>query len=158
ARTIGRPRSRSASRASCCGRSSLIFSLTRSRGACPRAAEPAMAKILVVDDRAINREFLSTLLGYVGHEVTEAVDGVEALALARSTHPELIITDVLMPNMDGVELADCVHDDPAIAGTPIIFYTATFRVPEASVLAESCRVAAVLAKPAEPQAILDAVA
>jgi diguanylate cyclase (GGDEF)-like protein len=117
-----------------------------------------MAKILVVDDRAINREFLSTLLGYVSHEVIEAVDGVEALALARREHPDLIITDVLMPNMDGVELADRVHDDPTIAGTPIIFYTATYRVPEASVLAESCHVAAVLAKPAEPQVILDAVA
>ena len=117
-----------------------------------------MAKILVVDDRAINREFLSTLLGYVGHAVTEAVDGVEALDAARRGHPDLILTDVLMPNMDGVELADRVHDDPSIADTPIIFYTATYRVPEAMVLAESCRVAAVLAKPAEPQAILDAVA
>jgi len=117
-----------------------------------------MAKILVVDDRAINREFLSTLLGYVEHEVIEATDGAEALDLARREHPDLIITDVLMPNMDGVELADRVHDDPTIADTPIIFYTATYRVPEASVLAESCRVAAVLAKPAEPQVILDAVA
>gem|GEM_PF-1229584 len=117
-----------------------------------------MAAILVVDDRAINREFLATLLGFVGHEVTEAADGVEALASARANRPDLILTDVLMPNMDGVELADRVHDDPAIAGTPIIFYTATYRVPEAAVLAESCRVVAVLAKPAEPQAILDAVA
>jgi diguanylate cyclase (GGDEF)-like protein len=117
-----------------------------------------MAKILVVDDRAINREFLATLLGYVGHAVIEANDGVEGLEVTRREHPDLIITDVLMPNMDGVELADRVHDDPAIAATPIIFYTATYRVPEASVLAESCHVSAVLAKPAEPQAILDAVA
>jgi len=117
-----------------------------------------MAAILVVDDRAINREFLATLLGYVGHAVLQAADGAEALAIAREHRPDLIVTDVLMPNMDGVELADRVHDDPAIAGTPIIFYTATYRVPEASVLAESCRVAAVIAKPAEPQTILDAVA
>jgi diguanylate cyclase (GGDEF)-like protein len=117
-----------------------------------------MAKILIVDDRAINREFLATLLGYVGHAVVEAVDGVEALASARREYPDLIITDVLMPNMDGVELADHVHDDPSIASTPILFYTATYRLPEASVLAESCRVAGVIAKPAEPQTILDAVA
>jgi diguanylate cyclase (GGDEF)-like protein len=117
-----------------------------------------MATILVVDDRAINREFLATLLGYVGHEVIEAADGNEALATARARRPDLIVTDVLMPNMDGVELADHVHDDPAIAHTPIIFYTATYRVPEASVLAESCRVFAVLAKPAEPQTILDTIA
>jgi len=117
-----------------------------------------MAAILVVDDRAINREFLATLLGYVGHDVIEAADGVEAHGKARELRPDLIVTDVLMPNMDGVELADRVHDDPDIASTPIIFYTATYRVPEASVLAESCRVFAVIAKPAEPQTILDAVA
>jgi len=117
-----------------------------------------MPTILVVDDRAINREFLATLLGYVGHDVIEAPDGVEALAIARAQRPDLIITDVLMPNMDGVELADRVHDDADIAGTPIIFYTATYRVPEASVLAESCRVRTVIAKPAEPQTILDAIA
>jgi diguanylate cyclase (GGDEF)-like protein len=117
-----------------------------------------MAAILVVDDRAINREFLATLLGYVGHEVIEAADGIEALAMTRARKPDLVITDVLMPNMDGVEFADCMHDDPAIASTPIIFYTATYRLPEAQVLAESCRVAAVLGKPAEPQTILDAVA
>ena len=117
-----------------------------------------MAAILVVDDRAINRELLATLLGYVGHEVIEAADGVEALAATRAHKPDLVITDVLMPNMDGVEYADCVHDDPEIASTPIIFYTATYRLPEAQVLAESCRVATVLGKPAEPQTILDAVA
>src|SRR6476660_10175997 len=117
-----------------------------------------MATILAVDDRAINREFLVTLLGYVGHDVLEAADGVAALEVARARHPDLIITDVLMPNMDGVELADRVHDDPDRAGTPIIFYTATYRVPEANVLAQSCHVSIVLAKPAEPQTILDAVA
>jgi diguanylate cyclase (GGDEF)-like protein len=117
-----------------------------------------MPSILVVDDRAINREFLATLLDYVGHDVIEAADGVEALVLARERRPDLIVTDVLMPNMSGVELADHIHDDPGIANTPIIFYTATYRVPEASVLAESCRVFTVIAKPAEPQTILDAVA
>src|SRR3954469_14204688 len=117
-----------------------------------------MATILVVDDRAINREFLATLLGYVGYEILEAADGAEALEIACARHPDLIITDVLMPVMDGVELAGRVHDEPAIAETPMIFYTATYRVPEASMLAKSCRVAGVVAKPAEPQTILNAVA
>jgi diguanylate cyclase (GGDEF)-like protein len=117
-----------------------------------------MPTILAVDDRAINREFLATLLGYVGYEILEAADGAEALEIARAHRPDLIITDVLMPVMDGVELAGLVHDDPTIADTPIIFYTATYRIAEASMLAKCCRVASVLAKPAEPQAILDAVA
>src|SRR5512141_1969056 len=117
-----------------------------------------MATILVVDDHAVNRDFLETLLRYSGHEVLQAADGVEALELVRSRRPELVITDVLMPNMGGVELADRVHADPEIANTPLIFYTASYRDPEARILADSCQVSTVLIKPAEPQAILDAVA
>ncbi len=117
-----------------------------------------MATILAVDDRAINREFLATLLTSGGHTVLQAGDGVEALEVMHAQHPDLVITDVLMPNMDGVEFADRVHESPDIAHTPIIFYTATYRLPEAKVLAASCHVSGVLAKPAEPQLILATVA
>jgi len=116
-----------------------------------------MARILAVDDRAINREFLATLLTYAGHEVLQASDGAQALEIVREKRPDLVITDVLMPVMDGVEFADRVHEDNAIAHTPIIFYTATYRLPEAKLLGNSCSVVGVLAKPAEPQEILDAV-
>jgi len=119
--------------------------------------ERRMATILTVDDRAIDREFLATLLGYVGYDVLQASDGEEALQVVQSRHPDLVITDLQLPTMGAAEFADRVHDDPQIAGTPIIFYTATYRVTEARVLAQSCRAAAVLAKPAEPQDILDAV-
>src|SRR4051812_39448547 len=117
-----------------------------------------MAPILVVDDRAANLEFLATLLGYVGHEVLQAADGVDALEIMRSRLPALVISDVLMPKMGGIELADRIHGDPTTAHIPIIFYTATYRAPHARTLADACKVAAVLVKPAEPQAILDAVA
>ena len=116
-----------------------------------------MATILTVDDQAIDREFLATLLGYVGYDVLQASDGAEALEIVGSHHPDLVITDLQLPTMSAAEFADRVHDDPAIADTPIIFYTPTYRVTEARVLGQSCRVAAVLAKPAEPQDILDAV-
>jgi diguanylate cyclase (GGDEF)-like protein len=117
-----------------------------------------MATILIADDNPINREYLETVLRYAGHEVLHAGDGAVALELAQSRRPDLVITDVLMPVMGGVELADRVREDPRIARTPIIFYTATYRDPEARVLAASCGVDTVLTKPAEPQAILDAVA
>src|SRR6266571_4491109 len=117
-----------------------------------------MATILIVDDRAINREFLATLLRYVGHSVLEAADGAQALEVTRAQHPDLVITDVLMPTMDGIEFATRLHADSLIASIPIIFYTATYRLTEAKALAQACGVTTVLAKPSEPQAILDAVA
>ena len=117
-----------------------------------------MATILITDERANHREGLATLLGYAGHHVLHARDGSEALELAKSLHPDLVITDILTPTMGGADFADHVHDEPSIAHTPIIFYTASYRIAEARVLAHSCRAAAVLAKPAEPQDIFDAVA
>jgi diguanylate cyclase (GGDEF)-like protein/PAS domain S-box-containing protein len=113
--------------------------------------------ILVVDDRAINRDFLVTLLGYAGYRVLEAADGAEALGIMHQAQVALIISDILMPQMDGIELANRLHAAPETARIPIIFYTATYRASEARLLAERCGVAAVLAKPSEPQAILDAV-
>lgn len=97
------------------------------------------------------------LLGYAGYRVFEATDGAEALDVARREQLALIISDILMPVMDGIEFANRLHAEPAIAHIPIIFYTATYRASEARMLAQTCGVAAVLGKPAEPQTILDAV-
>ena len=63
-----------------------------------------MATILIVDDRPANREFLVTLLGYGGHRLLQAADGAEGLAAARTVHCDLVISDILMPTMDGYEL------------------------------------------------------
>jgi len=117
-----------------------------------------MALILVVDDRPINREFLTTLLGYAGHDVLHAADGAEALAIVRAKRPSLVISDIMMPTMTGVEFANNVRADAEIAGVSIIFYTATYRVTDARAMAAACGVSTVLTKPAEPQEILDAVA
>ena len=116
-----------------------------------------MATILIVDDRPINREFLGTLLRYAGYQVLDAADGAQALEVVRAQRPNLVISDILMPTMDGIEFANAVHGDETIADTQIIFYTATYRSHEARALAQSCGVSTVLAKPAEPQEILDAV-
>jgi len=65
-----------------------------------------MAHILVVDDRPMNREFLITLLGYYGHTLAEAADGVEALELmaANEGKIDIVVSDVVMPEMDGPAL------------------------------------------------------
>ena len=116
-----------------------------------------MATILIVDDQILNREFLATLLGYSGHHLLEASDGYEALKTAHAEHPDLIITDILMPNMDGYEFVTRIRADNIISDTPIIFYTATYREREAEVMALACGVHKVLPKPSEPAAILKAI-
>ena len=117
-----------------------------------------MAKVLVVDDHPSNRDLVTTLLGYAGHSFIEASDGAEALALARSERPDLVICDILMPGMDGYAFVRQLRADPDIAGTHVVFYTATFMEAEARALARSCGVSLVLTKPSEPQEILETVA
>ena len=121
----------------------------------PQAAR--VATVLIVDDRPTNRQFLSTLLGYGGHRLLEAADGAEALRLVKAERPDLVISDILMPTMDGFEFAKSVRADPEIAATKIVFYTATYRATEAALLAKACGVSVVIAKPAEPQRVIDVV-
>ena len=116
-----------------------------------------MASILIVDDRPTNRQFLLTLLGYTGHRLLEAADGAQALELVRAERPDLVITDILMPNMDGFEFVQKLRADPELAGAPVIFYSATYSVDDARKLAKACGVEIVLPKPSEPEAIFAAV-
>ncbi len=116
-----------------------------------------MAHILVVDDRAPNRDYLVTVLGYYGHTVAEAADGVEALASIAQACPDLVITDLLMPNMDGEELARSLRDNPATSDLPVIFYTAAYFAREAGDIAARVGVRWVQPKPSEPRAIMEVV-
>ena len=75
-----------------------------------------MATILIVDDLSANRKFLVTLLRHQGHRLLEAADGREGLAAVHAEHPDLVITDVLMPVMDGYELVRQLRLDPATSG------------------------------------------
>ena len=116
-----------------------------------------MAIVLVVDDRNLNREFLAMLLGYAGHRVIEARNGAEALERVQDNRPDVVISDIVMPTMDGVEFVKRLRADAPTARIPVIFHTATYRLNEARQLAQSCGVVTVIAKPARPQVILDAV-
>lgn len=113
-----------------------------------------MARVLVVDDHAANRDLIAALLKYAGHQSLEAADGYIALEQVRAARPDLVICDVLMPTMDGYEFVRQLRADPDIARTEVIFYTATFMEREARTLANSCGVSHVLMKPCEPQEIL----
>ena len=116
-----------------------------------------ISTILIVDDHVLNREFLTALLGYGGHRLLEAANGAEGLDIMRTERPDLIISDILMPNMDGYEFVTRVHANPALADVPIIFYTATYREQEAILLAQACGVRWVLPKPSDPEVIVRTV-
>ena len=116
-----------------------------------------MATILIVDDHALNRAFLMTLLGYTPHRLLEAADGKEGLSMAQRERPDLVISDILMPNMDGHEFVMRMRTDAALADTRVIFYTAGYHEAEARVIARACGVNHVLTKPAEPEMILRTV-
>jgi PAS domain S-box-containing protein len=116
-----------------------------------------MATILIVDDLPANRKVLVTLLRHEGHRLIEAADGREGLAAVRVEHPDLVITDVLMPVMDGYEFIRQLRLDPTTSGIPVVFCTAHYGEREARALALSSGVSAVLTKPAEAEEVLKAV-
>lgn len=118
----------------------------------------AGAHILVVDDHATNRKLVSTILKYEGYRVTEAPDGAEALVIARAGGLQLVISDILMPSMDGYEFVRRLRADPATADLAVIFYTANYHEREATSLARQCGVARVLVKPCPAPQFLQAIA
>jgi CheY-like chemotaxis protein len=116
-----------------------------------------MPTVLVVEDRPTDRETIVALLASSGYDLLEAETGDEALCLTREWKPDLLIADMLVPEMDGLDLARAVRADPAIASTPIILYTATYELWELERLARAAGVSLVLRKPTDPKEILDAV-
>ena len=113
-----------------------------------------MADILIVDDLPDNRHFLVSLLGDHGHRLVEAADGQAGLAATRAEHFDLVITDVLMPMMDGYELARQLRLDPATSAIPVVFYSATYSEAEARALAHAIGTSDVLMKPAVSAEVL----
>ena len=85
---------------------------------------PAEYKILVVDDVQSNVLLLKALLGREGFGIVYAMNGTEALEKVKSEHPDLILLDVMMPDMDGFEVAGHLKVEPEQAEIPIIFLTA----------------------------------
>ena len=82
-----------------------------------------MASILLVDDSASMREMVSFTLKGVGHNVSEAEDGVEALEFAKKTSVDLVVTDVNMPNMDGITLTAELRKLDSYKFIPILILT-----------------------------------
>src|SRR6266540_366000 len=81
-------------------------------------------RILIVDDNETNRDILVTRLATHGYDLSQAADGEEALAAAKQQLPDLILLDVMMPKIDGIEVTRRIKGDPTLPFTPIILVTA----------------------------------
>lgn len=124
------------------------------RRAPPTGVGDLMTLTLVLDDQSDSRGLLRTVLEYVGHDVLDASTGDEALALVASHSPDLVISDIVMPRMDGHEFVRLLRSKPRIRQPAVIFCTATFLSDEAREVARQCGVTHVITKPAEPEEIL----
>jgi signal transduction histidine kinase len=116
-----------------------------------------MSSILVLDDRGPDRELLATVLGHAGYSVREASTGDEALALVHAAAPDLVITDIVMPGMNGYEFVRRLRSHPDTAAIPVAFCTANYEKEEVRRLAASCGVSHFIAKPSDPETIVRTV-
>lgn len=117
-----------------------------------------MAHILVVDDNEQNAYMLRVLLESHGDRVTLASHGAEALERAVADPPDLVITDILMPVMDGFALCRRWKADPLLASRPLVFYTATYTDARDEEFATGLGADAFLIKPQDPDRILRVIA
>ena len=83
-----------------------------------------MARILIVEDNALNIKLFCDLLDAHGHETKAVTDSRQALETAQSFAPELVITDIQLPHVSGLELIQLLRADDQLAGVPIMAVTA----------------------------------
>ena len=111
-------------------------------------------KVLVVDDKMENRYLLESMLGASGYETVTVSNGIEALKILRTQKIDAIISDLLMPKMDGFQLIRECKKDPQLKDIPFIIYTATYTDTKDIDFGMSLGAARYIIKPAEADALL----
>lgn len=114
--------------------------------------------ILVVEDNANVRELLDVTLRFKGYPVVTARNGQDALEMIVRERPAIVITDILMPKLDGYSLAHALRKDPRTAQIPIIFISATYITPEDKRFALSLGAIRFVEKPIDTEDFLLTVA
>jgi diguanylate cyclase (GGDEF)-like protein/PAS domain S-box-containing protein len=113
-----------------------------------------IVNILIVEDQQDSRYLLTKLLESSGFTVVTATNGKEALDRLRADRFDLIISDILMPVMDGFRLCHAVKSDPMLQAIPFVFYTATYTAAEDEALAYKAGASLFIRKPVEPEAFM----
>nr|MDO8112187.1 response regulator [Candidatus Sigynarchaeota archaeon] len=116
-----------------------------------------MTKILIADDIPENLYLLETILKANGFTVISASNGAEALDLGRKDPPDLVITDILMPIMDGFELCRRWKADDVLKHAPFVFYTATYTDTKDEQFALSIGAERFIVKPQQPEVLIKIV-
>lgn len=111
-------------------------------------------RIIITDDNEDNRIILKNMLQRAGHVVQEAQNGEEALNLIRVSAPDMIISDILMPVMDGFHLCRRVKGDDTLNSIPFVFYTATYTDSKDEEFALSLGAERFIRKPMEPEVFI----
>ncbi|MHB8137168.1 MAG: response regulator [Smithellaceae bacterium] len=111
-------------------------------------------KVLVVDDNSDNLYLLTTILEGQGWEVREAQNGKVALEMAKDQAPDLIVSDILMPVMDGYTLCRHCKSDEKLKNIPFVFYTATYTEPKDEKFALDLGADRFILKPENPSALI----
>ena len=116
-----------------------------------------MAKVLIVEDNPANMTLTEYLMNWVGHTVISATDAEAGLTLARSEHPDLILMDIQLPGMDGLEATRLLKRDGATREIPVIALTAlVMKGDEERILAAGCD--GYIGKPMRYQEVLKVIA
>ena len=116
-----------------------------------------MATILVIDDDENNRLLLSTLSKHAGHTVIESASGAQGCEAALETRPDLIIVDLSLPDMPGVEVIRSMRARPELRDCAIALYTATQHQAAHTEVAQAFALRGAIPKPGTPQEILEAI-
>ncbi|MBN2823669.1 MAG: PAS domain S-box protein [Coriobacteriia bacterium] len=114
-------------------------------------------RVLVVDDDPAGRYLVRSIVVSRGHEASEAEDGEQALVVARKTRPDIVITDILMPKMDGYQLCRLWKSDPELASIPLVFYTASYTDPADERFATNLGADGFWRKPTDPDVLLASI-
>lgn len=114
--------------------------------------------LLIVEDVPNVRELLEVTLRFKGYPVIAAANGQEALELLQKERPALIITDILMPKLDGFALVQRLRTNPKTRDIPVIFLSATYVTPEDKAFAMSLGAARFLEKPIDTEEFLLTIA